>query len=386
MIFILGVAIVGHEQVVTTGESVKIAVVMEVRAQSPLHSRLATGNREAVGDGDIVDEVLERIVGLGRGVESWSSAHGGASDGFTESDIHPRGEIEAVEVGTNLLGQFPGTSTGERVGKSSDPDGRIGVDTRAVLDGLLGGFASRESSKSSIDILLLLLTLIRPRVLSFVVGLELAIRQLVKPGKHDKVNGRDLDVLLDEERLDLEKEERQLYKATMKMEEVTYPVTSLIPQPFLRELVMAGHVNKAHLTNNCVWSSRFFEFVSRVAADKTRVGALRTKSVIIVVSFELRDLMRVGVGGGGAGIAGRTGPESALILEQVALVRRSQSTLLRLSIAGVVEIGSVDPIFEILANGRAIFLGRIKKKDRDKSSRITTRRKETHEVITRIRH
>ena len=67
--------------------------------------------------------------------------------------------------------------------------------------------------------------------------------------------------------------------------------------------------------------------------------------------------MSVRVGGGGAGVAVGRGPESTSIVRQVLFVRRSQSTLLGLTIAGTVEIGSVDPKFEVLASGRAIFLG-----------------------------
>lgn len=74
-------------------------------------------------------------------------------------------------MGTNLGGQFEGTSTVERVGQSSDPDGRIGVNPRAVLDGLLGRITSRESGESSIGILLLLPLVI----LSFILGLELLV-------------------------------------------------------------------------------------------------------------------------------------------------------------------------------------------------------------------
>ena len=85
--------------------------------------------------------------------------------------------------------------------------------------------------------------------------------------------------------------------------------------------------------------------------------------------------MRVRVGGGGAGVAVGRGPESTSIVRQVAFVRRSQSALLGLTIAGAVEIGSVDPKFEILASGRAIFLGRIKEEERDEPSRRTMGRK-----------
>lgn len=67
---ILGVAIIVHEQVVTTGESIEIAVVLEVRTQGTSHCGLAAGNSEAVGNGDVIDEALERIVGLGRSEES----------------------------------------------------------------------------------------------------------------------------------------------------------------------------------------------------------------------------------------------------------------------------------------------------------------------------
>ena len=71
---ILCVAIVGHEQVVTTGEGVEFAAVLEEGAQGALHRGLSTGNHEAVDNGDVVDKGLERVVGLGRGVESWSVA------------------------------------------------------------------------------------------------------------------------------------------------------------------------------------------------------------------------------------------------------------------------------------------------------------------------
>ena len=200
---ILCVAIVGHEQVVTTGEGVEFAAALEEGAQGALHRGLSTGNREAVDNGDVVDEGLERIVGLGRGVESWSGAKVGASDGLAERDINPLGEVETVEVGTNVSGQLESTSTVDRLGQDPNPDGGVGVDPLSVLDGGLGGFARGESGKDGVDILLLSF---RPRVLSilsFVFGLELAIRQLLEPRKHDKVDGRDSDVFSDEERLDL---------------------------------------------------------------------------------------------------------------------------------------------------------------------------------------
>ena len=202
---ILCVAIVGHEQVVTTGEGVGFAAVLEEGAQGALHRGLSTGNREAVDNGDVVDEGLERIVGLGRGVESRSGAKVGASDGLAERDINPLGEVETVEVGTNVSGQLESTSTVERLGQGPNPDGGVGVDPLSVLGGGLGGFAHGESGKDGVDILLLLLSLL-PRVLpilSFVFGLELAIRQLLEPCKHDKVDGRDLDAFSDEERLNL---------------------------------------------------------------------------------------------------------------------------------------------------------------------------------------
>ena len=159
------------------------------------------------------------------------------------------------------------------------------------------------------------------------------------------------------------------------MSKTTYPVTSFIPQPVLGELVMSRHVQKAHLTNIGLWPSRLFELIGRVAGDKTRVGALGTKPVVVVVSFELRDFVRVRVGGGGGGVAIGRGAESMSIVRRVAFVRRSQSTLLGLTIAYVVEFGSIDPRFEVLASRRAIFLGRIKKEERDESSRRTAGRK-----------
>ena len=200
---ILCVAIVGHEQVVTTGEGVEFAAVLEEGAQGALHRGLSTGNREAVDNGDVVDKGLERIVGLGRGVESWSVAKVGAGDGLAERDVNPLGEMETVEMGTNVSGQLESTSTVERLGQGPNPDGGVGVDPLSVLGGGLGGFADGESSKDGVDILL---SLIRPRVLpilSFVLGFELAIRQLLEPCKHDEVDGRNLDALPDEERLNL---------------------------------------------------------------------------------------------------------------------------------------------------------------------------------------
>lgn len=189
----------------TTSEGVEFAAVLEEGAQGPLHRGLSTRNREAVDNGDVVDKCLERIVGLGRGVESWSVAKVGAGDRLAERDINSLGEMETVEIGTNLSGQLESTSTAERLGQGPNPDGGVGVDPLSVLGGGLGGFADGESSKDGVDILLLL-SLIRPRVLpilSFVLGLELAIRQLLEPRKHDEVGGRNLDALPDEELLNL---------------------------------------------------------------------------------------------------------------------------------------------------------------------------------------
>lgn len=157
-----------------------------------MHCGLSARNREAVGNGDVVDKGLERIVGLGRGEESWSVAKAGAGDRLAERDINSLDEMETVKMGTNLSGQLESTSTVERLGQDPNPDSGVGVDPLSILGWGLGGFANGESSKDGVDILL---SLIRPRVLlpilSFVLGVELAIRQLLEPREPDEVDGRN---------------------------------------------------------------------------------------------------------------------------------------------------------------------------------------------------
>ena len=84
------VPIVREEQVVTSGDTVESASVMEERTHGPLHRRLATGNGQAESDRDIVDELLEGIASLDGSVEFWSVSGQGSSNGFAESNIDPR--------------------------------------------------------------------------------------------------------------------------------------------------------------------------------------------------------------------------------------------------------------------------------------------------------
>ena len=95
-----------------------------------------------------------------------------------------------------------GERAGQSVGQDADPDGGIGVVPLPVLNGLDGWDGGVGSLNISVIEIALLVLLVGHGVL-VLVRLDLVVVELVKPSKADKVDGRDADVLFDEELGDL---------------------------------------------------------------------------------------------------------------------------------------------------------------------------------------
>ena len=62
MIVILVVISIVYEDVVTDCDGIELATNMEIWAQSALHSRPETGDRNAECNRDVVDDVLKRVI------------------------------------------------------------------------------------------------------------------------------------------------------------------------------------------------------------------------------------------------------------------------------------------------------------------------------------
>lgn len=181
----------------TCGDSVKLVAMLEVRSKSPLHCRLAATDGETKSSGDVVDELLEVITSLGGSVECWSIADHGQGDGLAEGNVDV-GDVESVEEGTDLLVELEGASAIQSVRQDADPDGGISVVPLTVLNGLMEAYAASISPSSTS-----LSSSFSSATISSFVRLDLPVFELVKPGKADKVDGRDADALFDEELGDL---------------------------------------------------------------------------------------------------------------------------------------------------------------------------------------
>lgn len=144
---------------------------------------------------------LRVIAGLGGSVECWSVADHGLGDGLSEGNVDV-GDVESVEEGADLLVELEGASAVQSVGQDADPDGGISVVPLTILDGLDGWDGGVSSVNISVIDIALLVILVGHGLLFF-VRLDLPVFELVKPGKADKVDGRDADALFDEEVGDL---------------------------------------------------------------------------------------------------------------------------------------------------------------------------------------
>ncbi len=185
----------------TRSDRVKLVAVLEVRPKRPLHRHIATTDGETKSGGHVVDEFLEVIAGLGGSVECWSVADHGLGDGLSEGNVDV-GDVESVEEGADLLVELEGASAVQSVGQDADPDGGISVVPLTILDGLDGWDGGVSSVNISVIDIALLVLLVGHGLL-FLVRLDLPVFELVKPGKADKVDGRDADALFDEEVGDL---------------------------------------------------------------------------------------------------------------------------------------------------------------------------------------
>ncbi len=72
MVAILVVISIEHEDIVMDCNGVGLVTHAEIWAQSALHGRLATGDRNTECYRDIVNDILERVIVLEGGEKGWT--------------------------------------------------------------------------------------------------------------------------------------------------------------------------------------------------------------------------------------------------------------------------------------------------------------------------
>ena len=170
----------GTEHVMTDGDGKEPVAGVEVRSHSTLHRGLQARDRKTERDGDIVDDLLERLAVFNGREENWPVTGRGLGDCFAICDVD-FGDIETVEVGANIFGYVERSGSGESTGHYTHPDGRIGGVTVAVFD--------RHDGSHGVVVEIFFIVVV------VLVLLDLLVLLLVEPGESNKVDTCGFDTL-----------------------------------------------------------------------------------------------------------------------------------------------------------------------------------------------
>lgn len=204
----------------TDGDGVGLFADAEVGTKSTLHISLTASNGKTEGNRDVVDDVLERIAVVNGAEKGWAMTAQGLVGRLTIGEVNVLTWSESRKALMSLDDSCAVAPLSLR--QDANPDGRVGVVTFSLLDGLDGWNIIVRNVFLFLGIVVVLL----------LDGLLL--RLLVKPGERMKSTDETPMFLWLSSSTNLE---RTSVKRLLCNKNGTYPVANCVPYSLLTELV-----------------------------------------------------------------------------------------------------------------------------------------------------